>query len=193
MSEPHTDQECARLLNRFLLEPAEFVRLLSLNLESDRAVISLVGDALWDIFAENHTVFDATGPYKLGTWRASAGFIADVLNRRYDLYSTGFDYLDFYMGSLTRQPQLEPIYCWIFTGLKDAGCDWIYSFPRLYLLRLDAHAACDAEHDSLAEELDRAHEESVLEARSEPLPPTVAAYRTVFGRLPEGWPHPDME
>ncbi len=42
----------------------------------------LVGRCLWDIFSDNHEVLDTDGrPIDLGSFRASAGFIADYLNR----------------------------------------------------------------------------------------------------------------
>jgi len=46
------------------------------------------------------------------------------------------------------------------------------------------------EFRALEEELDRAHEEAVERARRMPPPPTVAAYRDVYGRFPIGWPPP---
>jgi hypothetical protein len=45
--------------------------------------------------------------------------------------------------------------------------------------------------DDLEARLGRMHEEAVARARHEPLPATVSAYREVYRRLPEGWPHPD--
>jgi hypothetical protein len=185
--------------------------------EPEREVVELLGVALWDIFSDNHSVVDAEGTaYDLGSFRGSAGFIAESINRRYPDLGGRYDYLDFYMGSLWRgdRADLSSVYRWIFGRLKEKRCRWIYSFPRLYLLDLRGAQANDdptaydpseavraeleeAERaqgvESLAEKLDQAYEEAVRAARDAPLPPTVAAYRDVFGQLPEGWPYPDLE
>ena len=92
----------------------------------------------------------------------------------------------------------------------DAGCDWIYSFPRLHLIDFGPAATGKSAMDydpgeairrelkekeraeevaALRAEFDRAYEENVRRAQHEPLPVTVSAYRDVFGRLPQGWPH----
>lgn len=184
--------------------------------EPEREVVELVGGALWDIFSNNHTVIDRQGSaYDLGSFRASAAVIAETINRRYPLRQAAYDYLDFYMGTALRggRADLRPVYRWIFGRLREANCDWIYAFPRLYLLDLgtreeqedgldyDPSRAVRAELDradrereaqALAEELERAYREAIAEARRRPLPAVVAAYRDVFGALPAGWPHPDM-
>jgi TPP-dependent pyruvate/acetoin dehydrogenase alpha subunit len=41
---------------------------------------------------------------------------------------------------------------------------------------------------ALMEELGRLNDEAVERARRDPPPATVAAYRDVYGELPEGWP-----
>jgi hypothetical protein len=117
---------------------------------------------------------------------------------------------------------LSPVYRLIFGRLKRAGCDWRYHFPRLMLVDLrplqqemkeqqqadepawseydpsaafaeqqeeSAHAAEVAETRA---KLDESYRESVEAARKRPPPTTVAAYRDVFGELPEGWP-PEIE
>lgn len=146
--------------------------------EPEREVVELLGCALWDVFSHNHSVTDDAGlPY--------CGSRAD----------------------------LHPVYRWIFERLRQAGCEWRYSFPRLYLVELppgnetgdfleyDPSEAVRAEVErrerrerrrSLADELERGYREAVRRARHEPLPSVVAAYREVYGRLPDGWPHPDM-
>lgn len=185
--------------------------------EPEREVVELLGRTLWDIFSDNHSVVDAEGvAYDLGSFRGSGGFIAEALNDRYPWLGRRYHYLDFYMGSalIGGRADLGPVYRWIFARLQAADCDWIYSFPRLYLIdfrgarrQADDELAYDpseavaaeleeAEHrkerDALSRRLDEAHEEAVRHAREKPLPATVAAYRDVFGALPEGWPHPDM-
>lgn len=172
--------------------------------------------ALWDVFSQNHSVVDRDGaPYDLGSFRASAAFIAEAVHRRYPQLGRRYGYLDFYMGTALcgHRADLRPVYRWIFKRLKEEGCDWHYSFPRLYLVEFSAeddaggfldYDPSDAfrsnleraeraeEREALAEALERDHREAIRRARHEPLPATVAAYRDVFGRLPEGWPHLDM-
>ena len=50
----------------------------------------------------------------------------------------------------------------------------------------------ESSDDDLEASLERMHDEAVARARNESLPATVAAYRDVYGRLPQGWPHRDM-
>lgn len=277
----HSDAECARLLERLLLEPAELLAVLapegwersllrhtfhptpeqiaaererfrrslaSLSGEQESAdadvpdgvrdrldaqtddpddvpaepvdaeleVVELLGHALWDLFCENNRVIDAEGrAYDLGSFRGSAGFIAESINRRYSELRRSYDYLDFYMGSawIAGRADLRPVYRWIFGRLREEGCRWIYSFPRLYLIDFGGKASSDdlesydpseavraeleeAERteqvQEFDEQLDRAYEEDLHAARDAPLPATVAAYREVYGHLPEGWPHPEM-
>ena len=73
--------------------------------------------------------------------------------------------------------------------------------PTSDLDRYDPSEALRAEFEAskgeeqrrdLAERLDRAYEEDVRRARTDPLPPIIAAFRDVFGQLPDGWLHPDM-
>jgi hypothetical protein len=185
---------------------------LDTDTDSHRAIIELVGAALWDIFSDNHSVVDTVGKaYDLGSFRGAAGFIAERMNRRYDHRGHDYDYIDFYMGArLWRaNDQLRPVYRWIFQELRAAGCVWEYSFPRIYMVDLgdrsraddviprDPSEAVRAEiedggqtntADSLREQLDRLYEDEVRRARDAPLPATVAAHVDVYGELPEGWP-----
>lgn len=183
--------------------------------EPEREIVELVGTALWDVFSDNHTVVDPDGvAFDLGSFRGSAGFIAESIDRRYAELA-GHGYLDFYMGSLwlAERADLRPVYRWIFQTLHAEGCDWIYAFPRLQLIDLGGRASEDdlsaydpseAVRAELEEaerrekiremeaDLERAHEDTVRRARESPLPATVEACRDVFGALPEGWPHRDM-
>jgi len=216
----HSPEACARLLDRFLLPPDELRRILTPEAthspDANRAILGLLGRALWDVFSQNHTVLDAEGrAYDLGSFRASAVLIADAIDCAYSHPAGAHDYLDFYMGTTMGEEaiDLRAVYRWIFSGLKEAGCYWIYSFARLYLvdfggrqpnddmLRYDPGEATRAEleqlgrakqvHD-LAEQFESWHQADLRSARQEPLPVIVAAYRDVFDTLPEGWPHPDM-
>ena len=181
-----SDEDCARLLERFLLEPQELEAHLpvdSSSREGDREIVERLGNVLWDVFSNNHTVVDAEGrAYHLGSFRGSARFIAEVLSRRYPALG-GWEYLDFYMGSLGAGPnEVRPAYAWVFRGLAAVGCRWEYSFTHLDAV--DVRETPDGP-DQLAEEGER-------HARDEPLPAILAAYRDAFGSLPDGWPHPQM-
>jgi hypothetical protein len=64
-----------------------------------REVRELVGQCLWDVFSDGHQVTATDGRVlDLGSFRASGGFLAEILNRQ-----TGaehYDYLHFYMGTI---------------------------------------------------------------------------------------------
>lgn len=92
----HSPGECARLLNE-LLEPAGLLGLFAgansegselvpagmERADEERVIVELIGQALWDVFSNNHTVIDADGTaYDLGSFRASAGFIADSIKQQ---------------------------------------------------------------------------------------------------------------
>ncbi|MEX2316392.1 MAG: hypothetical protein WD669_04510 [Pirellulales bacterium] len=229
-------------------------------IEPERELRELVGRALWDVFSDNHEVMGADGRVvDLGSFRASGGFLAEVVNRGLGhpagaaeemeiarlkrmvgvnsveklLKSLAaaeteaeqgenrvYSYIDFYMGTqmMAGRADLSPVYRMIFARLKRAGCDWRYRFPRLLLVDLrplhqemkeqeqsgepawseyDPSAAFaeqqvesvhDAEISETRAKLDESHREAVEAARKRPPPTTVAAYRDVFGQLPEGWP-----
>jgi hypothetical protein len=151
----------------------------------------------------------------LGSFRASGGFLADILNRQ--LGTREYDYLDFYMGSswLAGRADLSPVYQMIFRRMRKRNLDWVYHFPRLMLVDLrpltaalkeadgpewegyDPSAALakqgeesqrDQEIAELRQSLDEAHHDSVEAARNAPPPATVRAYEEVYGGLPKGWP-----
>jgi hypothetical protein len=115
----------------------------------------LVGECVWDVFSDSHEVI---GPDRrvldLGSFRSSAGFIADFAKP--DLKSMepldlpeefqiklpeGFppfdmSYMQFYMGSTrtSARTDLTPIYRMIFRRLKARGHDWVYHFPQIHLV-----------------------------------------------------------
>ncbi|RJP37070.1 MAG: hypothetical protein C4547_06435 [Phycisphaerales bacterium] len=128
-----------------------------------------------------------------------------------------YDYMDFYMGTIwvASRADLTPVYEFIFRRLHQSAFDWRYHFPRLMLVDMrplieslkedkkpewedySPEAALEKEreqeqHDrevaEACERLDAAHEDAVEEARRRPPPDTVRAYRSVYSRLPEGWP-----
>jgi hypothetical protein len=67
--------------------------------DTAREVRELVGKCLWDLFSDNHDVIAADGrSVDLGSFRASGGFLADLLNRQAGSFE--YDYMDFYMGTI---------------------------------------------------------------------------------------------
>jgi hypothetical protein len=178
----------------------------------EREVVELLGLALWDIFSGGHSVIDAEGrAHHLGSFRSAAALIAEVFEERYPALGRR-EYIDFYMGTVmvAHRADLRPVYRWIFQRLREAGRDWCYVFPRIHVVRLpeeddtgfEAYDPSEAvrteferskreeEFRALEEKLNRAHDEALERARRMPPPPTVAAYRDVYGVLPEGWPPP---
>jgi hypothetical protein len=185
-------------------------------IEVEDEVRQLVGQCLWEVFSENHEVVAPDGRIvDLGSFRGSGGFLADYLNQK--LTTTRYDYIDFYMGNVFvwSRADLTPVYAMIFRRLKNRGCDWIYHFPELRAIDVrplrDAlkenegpewanyspeeafakeqeDAKRDRELAELRERLDEGNREAMAEAAKQPQPKTVAAYRAVYGRDPQGWP-----
>ncbi len=168
--------------------------------------------------SDNHEVADAEGRWvDTGSFRGSAGFFAEVLNR--ETGESGYDYMDFYMGTIWvgGRADLTPVYALIFRRLRPQGLEWVYHFPRLGLVdfrplreQLEAEdkaepewvgyspseavaaeleeKAHDKEVEELRESLDEGYREAAAKAREGPPPDTVRAYQGVYGRLPQGWP-----
>lgn len=185
-------------------------------IEPKRELRELVGKCVWDIFSDNHEVFGADGRVlDLGSFRDSGGFIADFANR--DVGRHQYDYIDFYMGSwwLSQRADLTPVYEMIFRRLKTRGLDWRYHLPRLYLIDMrplrdtlappqqpdwaeyspeesfakeQENAKRDRELAELREQMEEDTRRDMSAVRDTPPPPTVAAYRSAYGRFPEGWP-----
>ncbi|MEP7001565.1 MAG: hypothetical protein ABI969_13855 [bacterium] len=149
--------------------------------------------------------------FHLGSFRGSAGFIAEELGRRYPDIAAHTGYLDFYMGSIWihDRADLRPLYRWMFGQLRRSGCSWRYSFPRIHLLSFaepgdtsdplayDPSTAIESElrraefarqTEEFREHFDEIRREAVADALRQPPPPIVAAYRDVYGHLPDGWP-----
>ena len=168
------------------------------------------------MFSDSHEVVGPDGRVlDLGSFRASGGFLAEILNRQ-----TGadhYDYLNFYMGTIwvAQRADLTPVYRMIFGRLRGRHLDWIYHFPRFYAVDLrplkealdqkdepdwlnysPSEALAQEEeqqgHDrklaELRESLDQGYREAIEEALKAPPPATVRAYETVYGRFPRGWP-----
>ena len=226
----HSHAVCTRLLDSLLIEPAALLSILFLGdeeglrlagagpddaareLSPEQSAVEILGRGLWDIFSDNHAVVDTVGTeYDLGSFRGSADFIAESINRRYEIVRYAYGYMDFYMGSYaTSRDVLSRLYRWLFSQLRAKGCRWIYTFPRVYLvdfggIEAEPHfteydpgkslereldeASRRAQSDELRRSLDDTHDAAIERARSAPLPATVEAYRDVYGEFPEGWPH----
>jgi hypothetical protein len=197
--EPTLKQVQASYHEEPVLPAAECGRLLTL--------------CLWDIFSDNHDVYSPDGRLvDLGSFRGSAGVLADWLDRHLPGTVPG-GYLDVYMGTIwiAQRADLTPVYRLIFSRLKRHQFDWSYTFPRLHVVDLrplrdqmkradepdwlnyDPSAAVaeeqkDRELAAVREELDDAATEAARKAAQVPPPPTVTAYREVFGSFPRGWP-----
>ena len=113
----------------------------------------LLGCCLWDVFADNHDVRTAEGALvDLGSFRAAAGFIADLRQRR--SHSEAWvnerrDYLEFYLGTwmVRHRADLTPVYELIFRRMQQLGLDWRYVHPRLMLADLrPLHEALESEN-----------------------------------------------
>ncbi|MFN0177685.1 MAG: hypothetical protein ACKVZ0_02720 [Gemmatimonadales bacterium] len=172
-----------------------------------------VGSAVWDIVANNHDVIDSAAgePTDLGSFRHAAGLIADFANRVSPSPGHRWCYLDFYLGTMSQRGDLTPgLYRLIFGRLRDAGFEWRYHHPRIYLFELAAPAPKNDEWISpsdavarelaakeraeetarLRESLDEVYRLSVEDARANPPPTLIVAYRAVYGHHPDGWPPP---
>lgn len=109
-------------------------------------VRELVGLCLWDVFSDNHDVIAADGRVvDLGSFRGSAGFIADYLSGRHatndnfeDSSTMDWDYCRFYMGTIwiAQRADLSPVYRLIFRRLRSRGAEWIYRFPQIGVVDL---------------------------------------------------------
>ncbi|MEW6754971.1 MAG: hypothetical protein AB1505_28905 [Candidatus Latescibacterota bacterium] len=221
MDERLTDAEIWQLFGRMFpegLDDRQIVEELGRCGFGDRSPAEradLLGRGLWDVLSNNHEVFTAEGrAVDLGSFRATAGFIADLRSRREATDPGGryaWDYLDFYMGTVGTPTAVDlcPLYERIFTRMRALGLDWRYVHPRLYLIDFgtpegpedhtsyNPHQALQreleqtrhaAELAELRESLDRGYRESVEEARRGPPPAIVQSYARVYGRLPAGWP-----
>lgn len=184
--------------------------------EVEREIRELVGQCLWDVFSDGHEMVGPDGRVlDLGSFRASGGFLADLLNRQSD--AEQYDYMNFYMGTIwvAHQADLTPVYRMIFRRLRSRGHDWIYHFPKLHAIDMRAlkemlerkdepewlnyspsEALAKEEEDKkrdreLAEfrdSLEAGHREAVEESLKAPPPATVQAYEMIYSRLPRGWP-----
>jgi hypothetical protein len=167
--------------------------------DRDREVRELVGRCLWDVFSDNHDVTAPDGRVvDIGSFRGAGDFIAECLNR--EIGEPRYDYMDFYLGTVwsSQRADLTPVYAMIFRCLARYGFDWKYTFPRVYTLTFehpdrpqrDVAAQLEEERKrrELRDMLDEDYRDAIERAKDEPAPRTIAAYREVYGRDPDGWP-----
>lgn len=178
-------------------------------------LLQLLGECVWNIFSNNHSVIGPEGEeYNLGSFRGSGRFIADFINRHYPSDRIAYDYLDFYCAGWAHHDRadLTPVYALLFQRLRERFCDWVYSFPRTYLIDLGQKkedVSDDTERynpeeamrkdlerkerqkevDDFRRELEEGYEEAKEEAKYELPPAIIRAYREVYGKWPEGWVH----
>lgn len=176
-------------------------------------LLQLLGECAWNIFSNNHSVAGPGGEeYKLGSFRGSGRFIAEFINQHYPSERTSYDYIDFYCAGWFhhRRADLTQVYALLFGRLREQGCNWVYSFPRIQVIDLEQKQESEPKNpesynpekamqeelereerkkqsDKLRRRLDEAYEEAREKAKFEPPPEIVAAYRQVYGRWPEGW------
>lgn len=201
--EPRPEPTLDEIRSEYRVEPV--------NVQEE--VTELVGLCLWDVFSDNHDVTAADGrAVDIGSFRGAGAFLDEHLTRDQEDRWRERDYLRFYMGTIwiSRRADLTPVYAMIFRRLRVLGADWEYHFPQLYLTELDPRElgaeqpARYSVSESAAAELQaqkgraetarfRADIDAMnVQAREEALdrepPPTVRAYRQVYGRDPRGWP-----
>ena len=192
----------------------EFVRTIEhSNVEELYEIVSIYGDCIWDIFSNNHTVYNENSEsYDIGSFRGSGRFIADVIDKMNLVPGRSFDYMDFYMGSFIAETRanLIPVYEFIFRKLKAKKIDWEYLFPRIGLVSFNNDNDDKTEmkdYDpatSIQKELERtkknneikkikrqfddAYNEEFEQARYSKPVQVVAAYYSVYGHWPYGHP-----
>jgi hypothetical protein len=179
------------------------------SIKQDEEVTELVGLCLWDVFSDNHDVVAADGRIAdIGSFRGAGAFLDGYLARDEAVWERG-DYMRFYMGTIriSQRADLAPVYAMIFLRLRALHADWVYSFPELHIVEFarpddtetsgDVHQGAVADLDAqkhradverLKAELGESNAQAREDAIEQPPPPTVRAYREVYGRDPRGWP-----
>jgi hypothetical protein len=180
---------CMRLLNQFMVDTAELRPVVGgpalAGAQDERRVVESLTSGLWGVFSHGRCVIDRTSRYlHMGSPRAAAELISDLANARYPHLDPPIRYADCYLLTLSGEDggaADQQLYRWIFLGLRARGCDWVFSArpgPDL--------AARGARLREISTVLSRAYDENA--GLYAPLPAIIAAYREVYGRLPQGWP-----
>ena len=176
------------------IQQSDFEQDLS-DVNEEKEPITLLGLCLWDIFSDNHRVIDLEGrQFDLGSFRGSAGLIAELLNGQSNDDGFNMDYLDYYMGTtwIQKRGNLQPFYEYIFGVLKSENCNWIYAFPRMGLVNFTSSSEtshkeydpakalekelANKEVDDLQQKLDLIYEAEYEEAKYKKPANTVLAY-----------------
>jgi hypothetical protein len=175
--------------------------------------LNVLGLTVYDIFSDGHQVVSPRGTvYSLGSARGSGKFMADFFTYELEGLSKSYDYLDFYMGSVwvNQRADLRPFYRYVFDRLRQQRLDWIYHFPHLYLLDFRQQTdqfiesvyydpevslrdelyrlELEQQQTHFQAQIDDAYEQAWEAAKRTPLVPLVAAYREVYGTIPQGHP-----
>lgn len=141
--------------------------------------------------------------------------MAEYLNEY--LEEERYQYLNFYLESDGLDSYLDPspVYQLIFQRLRQAECEWVYSFPRFYIADFSAHAEMVVPHvpaeryspeaalakkfekqvrqehlQQMRDKLDALYNRQAAQATQQPPPKIVQAYIVVYGKNPIGWPPP---
>lgn len=151
----------------------------------------LLRSCLWHLFSDNHEVRNAEGsPVELGTGRLAAAFLSDFHEHPHQESSSPdvFDYIRFYMrcNLIKGRADLTPVYALIFLRMRRCGLAWRYVHPTFALANLEAEGSAEA--IEFERWIRKANYESIRVAREQPPPAIVAAYQSVYGQWPEGWP-----
>jgi hypothetical protein len=192
----------------------EFIKdLKNEPVDEQYEIVSIFGDCIWNIFSNNHTVFNENAEsYDLGSWRGTGRFIADVINKLQLVADKSFDYMDFYMGNIfaNERADLTPVYEFIFKKLQAKHLDWQYSFPRMGLFsfnkeedvkdNIENYNPAEAvkmqlekeqqqnEINKLQQNFDDIYKAEYEEARYKKPSPEVMAYYNVYHYYPKGHP-----
>jgi hypothetical protein len=162
-----------------------------------------LGDCLWGVFSNNHSVVTQEDvEFNIGSWRGAGGFIADFINKH--IHKKSFDYLHFYLGHSnyfdSTHAEAKAGFQFVFSKLKAFDFDWHYEYPSMGVVDFSQQDESDLEaYDStekvekeiakqnLADALDTINHERKKEIMNAPTPPIIIAYANVFGKYPEGW------
>jgi len=152
-------------------------------------LLDIIGNALYNIFSKNNEVLAADGSvYDIGSWRGSAGFIADYLNEYYPCPDMKFDYTHFYWGTPQDENNKSVMYLaykYIFTKLKEKDCNWRYFNLRAEGLEDPVSEDSDT-GEGLLNTNDLPDMQNVdLTNFARPLTATVKAFIEIYRRAPE--------
>lgn len=155
-------------------------------------LIEVVGCCVWDIVSKNHQVTDTNGQHvSLGSFREAGEAIAEFVEQHAPGGARGWDYMDFYLGTRWPRPPADvaplylAIYTHIFERMRAAGFDWRYHSPHATIMQVpESPAPLPPEVRALGQALDEIYRKA--EGTPDDPVPIIAAYRSVYGKLPAG-------